>query len=40
MGFQVNIDSMTYTPFGTNLDTWLNTDFINTDQSFCGSHAR
>ena len=28
LGYQLSVDSLTYTDFGTRIDTWLNTDFI------------
>lgn len=34
MGYQINLDSITYTSFGTRLDTWLGTDFIARTRTF------
>jgi len=34
MGYQIQVDSMTFTPFGTHIDTWLSTDFIAQTRAF------
>jgi len=33
-GYEVGLDPMTYSPFGSNLDTWLSTDFIAKTKTF------
>ncbi len=40
MGYQVQIDSLTYTPFGTAMDTWLSTNFIGQTKTFVNAMLR